>query len=164
MNIQYREKYLKYKVKYLELKQNLDNQDAFGKKNNENNENNVKDYISNGGDINKLKNLNKLPKDFKIRLQEMISEKDAEIEHHTKYPSSNNNYNTIEYKRNVSIPAVQNKQKQDNCNPNIWNTDKCKKHHNTLNRLDVEIKDLENKVIRLNQQKSRINEVLKLLK
>jgi hypothetical protein len=32
MNIQYREKYLKYKVKYLELKQNLDNQDAFGKK------------------------------------------------------------------------------------------------------------------------------------
>ena len=31
MEDNYREKYLKYKIKYLELKENLDNQEAFGK-------------------------------------------------------------------------------------------------------------------------------------
>ena len=162
MEDNYREKYLKYKVKYLELKANLDNQEAFGKKEKDANAANVRDYISNGGNINELK-LKQLPKDFKIELQRMISDIDHDIAYYTKYHGTSDSTNTIEYKRNISLPSVEERMKQDNCDLNSI-SDKCNKHNKTKQKLEDDIEKLENEVAKLNQVKSRIEEVLKILK
>lgn len=57
MNIDYKEKYYKYKMKYLELKGNLDNQEAFGKNDK-----------YNPGNIN-LEDYKKLPEDKRSKMR-----------------------------------------------------------------------------------------------
>lgn len=153
MNTDYREKYLKYKVKYLELKANLDNQEAFGKKSQDIIENYIKHNVKDDG-FNKLK-----PKSVNKEYKEIL-EGDKKYNEGIINEIENIGTDSIKYKRDTSLPVVQDKLK--NCSGR--NTPECNKLRDTKKRLETEIEKLENEVDFYKNMNSRIEEVLKILK